>query len=134
MAVAKGFSRLGWIGFDETAIRVRQIHAKIMEPDLLTRDIAIRLAKISLRVTRAMAQWHEHLAGAQHRLSPIFAHDRVSAGKSFFVPQPLENPMRRVALLFVHAPVVFQDLVDPRHIRTKLLRLWPLAPPIARRN
>jgi hypothetical protein len=42
--------------------------------------------------------------------------------------------MRRVALLLVDAPVVFQDLVDPRHIRTKLLRRWPLAPPIARRN
>src|SRR6202023_3340866 len=35
---------------------------------------------------------------------------------------------------FVHAPVVFKDLVDPRHKRTKLLRSWPLTSPIARRN
>src|ERR1700730_10578428 len=27
-----------------------------------------------------------------------------------------------------------QDLVDPRHKRTKLLRSWPLTSPIARRN
>jgi len=85
-----------------------------MKPDLLTCDIAIRVAKIRLRVARAMAQWHEHLAGAQRGPCHILAHDRVSAGKSFFVPQPLENPLRRVTLLLVDAAIVFQDLVDPR--------------------
>src|SRR6202022_4761416 len=58
----------------------------------------------------------------------------LAARKSFFISQPFENPLRCVALLFVHAPVVFKDLVDPRHKRTKLLRSWPLTPPIARRN
>ena len=134
MAVAEGFRRLGWIGLDEAAVRVRQIHAKVMKADLLARDIGVRLAKIRLRMPRAMAQGNEHLARAQHGPRHILPHDRVAAGKSFFIPQPFENPLRRVALLLVHAPVVFKDLVDPRHIRTKLLRRWPLAPPVARRN
>ena len=103
MAIAKGLRRLGGIGFDETAVRVRQVHAKIMEPDLLARDIAVRLAEIRLGVARTMAQRHEHLAGPLHCLRHILAHDRVAAGKSFFVPQPVENPMRGVALLFMNA-------------------------------
>jgi len=39
-----------------------------------------------------------------------------------------------VTLLLVDASVGFQDLVDPRHIRAKLLRRGPLAPSIARRD
>ena len=58
------FSGLGRIGLDEAAVRVRQVHAKIMEPALLARDIRICLAKIRLRVARSIAQWHEHLASA----------------------------------------------------------------------
>ena len=37
-------------------------------------------------------------------------------------------------LLLVDRAVAFEDLVDPRHIRPKLLRRRPLAPPIARRR
>ena len=54
MAIAEGLRRLRRIGFDEATIRVRQIHAKIEEPDLLAADVAVRLAKIRLRVARAM--------------------------------------------------------------------------------
>jgi Predicted integral membrane protein (DUF2189) len=74
------------------------------------------------------------IVGAQHSPRHILPHDRVAAGESFFIPQTFENPIRRMALLLVNALVVFQDLVDPRHIRTKLLRHWPFTPPIARRN
>ena len=121
MAVAKSLGRFSGIGFDETAVRVWQVHAKIMEPDFLARDIAVRLTEISLGVAGTMAQRHEHLAGALHRLGDILAHDRVSAGESFFLPQPVENPMRGVALLLMNAAIVLQDLVDPCHVRTKLL-------------
>ena len=134
MAVAESLSRLGRIGLDKAAVRVRQIHAKVMEPHLLARDIAVRLAKIRLRLTRAMAQGNEHLAGVQQGTRYILPHDRVAAEKPLFISQAFENPLRRMALFFVHAPVVFQDLVDPRHIRTKLLRHGPFAPPIARWN
>src|ERR1700730_1669714 len=54
MTIAKGFRRLGRIGLDEAAVRVRQIHTKIMKADLLARDISIRLTKIRLRLPRAM--------------------------------------------------------------------------------
>src|SRR5271157_4913042 len=60
MAIAKGFRCFGRIRLDETAIRVRQIHAKIMEPNLLATNVPVRLAKIRLRVAWAMAQWHEN--------------------------------------------------------------------------
>ena len=82
------------------AVRVRQIHTKVMEPDLLACDVAIRFAKIRLGgtsqrfqqakpvgmarggVTRTMAQRHEHLAGAQRCLRHILTHNRIPAGKS----------------------------------------------------
>ena len=55
MTVTEGFRRLSGICFDEAAVRVRQIHAKVMEPDFLARYVAIRFAKIRLGVARTMA-------------------------------------------------------------------------------
>jgi len=122
MAIAKSFRRFGRIRLDETAVRVRQIHAKIMEANLLAADVPIRLAKIRLRMTWTMAQRHEHLPRPQHLRRYILTHDRVATGKPSLVPQPLENPMRRVPLLLVNAAVAFKNGVDPRHIRPQLLR------------
>jgi hypothetical protein len=34
-----------------------------MEANLLAADVPIRLAKIRLRMTWTMGQWHEHLVG-----------------------------------------------------------------------
>ena len=64
MAITEGFRCLGRIRPDEAAVRMRQIHAEVMEPDLLARDVTVSFAKIRLRVTRTMAQRHKHLAGA----------------------------------------------------------------------
>jgi hypothetical protein len=61
-----------------------------------------------------MAQRHEHLASAQRCLRDVLAHNRVAAGKSTFISQPLENPMRRVALLLVNRAIAFKDCVDRR--------------------
>ena len=126
MAIAKGFRCLGRIRLDETAIRVRQIHAKIMEPNLLATNVPVRLAKIRLRVARAMAQWHEHLPPPKHRLRHIPAHDRVATNKLLLIPQPLENPMRRVPLLLMNLAVAFKNGVDPRQIRSKLFAVGRL--------
>ena len=52
MAVVNGFRCFGRIGLDETAIRVRQIHAKIVEADLLAANVPFRLTEIHLRMTR----------------------------------------------------------------------------------
>ena len=62
MAIAESLSRLSWIGFDKAAVRLRQIHTKIMEPDLLAANIAIGFAKIDLRLTCNMAERDKHLA------------------------------------------------------------------------
>ena len=83
VAIAKGFRRLRRIGFDKATVRVRQVHTQIMKPDLLARDIAIRLAKIRLRVARTMAQRHEHLTRPLRCLRHILAHDGVAAREAF---------------------------------------------------
>jgi hypothetical protein len=86
-------------------------------------------------MARAMAQWHEHLTGPPPCLRHVLTHNRIPARKSpFFIPQPLENPMRGVPLLLGDASAGFQDLVDPRHVRPKLLRSWPFTPPVTGRN
>lgn len=69
MAIAKGFRRLSRIRLLEAAVRVRKIHAKIMEANLLACDVTVRFAKIRLGVTRTMVQGHKHLAAAQRGLA-----------------------------------------------------------------
>jgi len=59
MAIAKCFLRLRWIRLDEGIIRLRQVHAEIMEPNLLTGNDGIRLAEIRLGVAGPVAQRHE---------------------------------------------------------------------------
>ncbi len=81
-----------------------------------------------------MAQRHEHLATAQSCLRYVLAHNRIAAGKSPFIPQPIENPLRRVPLLLVNAAVALKDRVDPGHVRPELLGNRPLTTPVAGRN
>ena len=128
------FRRLGRIGFDEATVGVRQIHAKIMEPDLLAADVTIGFAKVRLGMTRTVAQWHEHLAVAQRCLRHVLPYNRIAAGKSLFVTQPLEDPAGRMALLLVDAAIAFKDRVDPRHARPELLRNRAFLPPVAGRD
>src|SRR3954469_18033364 len=134
MTVAEGFRCLSRIRFDEAAVRMRQVHAKVVEPYLPARDEAIGLAKIRLSVTRAMAQRHEHLARSQRRRRHIFPHNRIAAGKSPLIPETLKYPLRRVALLLVHPAIGLEEGVDPRRLRAQLLRGRPLTPPVAGRN
>jgi hypothetical protein len=76
-----------------------------MKADLLAADVTVRLTKIRLRMPRAMAERNKHLARPQLRRRDIFPDDRVAAGKPFFVPQPFEDPLRRVPLLGVNKSV-----------------------------
>jgi hypothetical protein len=82
MAIAEGFRRLGWKGIDEAVLRVRQIDAKVMQPDLLVRDITIRLAKIRprargdtsmARTSRRRAEWPADMlaqSGSRRKIPP----------------------------------------------------------------
>jgi hypothetical protein len=81
-----------------------------------------------------MAQWHEHLPPPKHRLRHMPAHDRVATSKPLLIPQPLENPMRRVPLLLVNLAVAFKNGVDPRQIRSKLLGCRPFTPTVSGRD
>ena len=92
-----------------------------LEAYLLATDVPIRLAKIRLRMTWTMAQWHEHLPRPQHLRRDILTHDRVATAKALFVPQPLESPIRRVTLFLVNAAVAFKNGVNPRHKRPSFL-------------
>jgi hypothetical protein len=85
-------------------------------------------------MTWTMAQWHEHLPRPQHLRRYILTHDRVATAKALFVPQPLENPMRRVPLLLVNLAVAFKNGVDPRQIRPELLGCRPFTPTVSGRN
>ena len=134
MAVAKGFRRLGRIGLDEAAIRVRQIHAKIMEPDLLAADVTIGFAKIRLRLTRPVAQRHKHLPRPQHGRCHILAHNRISARISPLFAQPLKNAKGRMTLLLVNATVAFKNQINPRNMHFELLRSRSLTASVARWN
>jgi hypothetical protein len=82
LAIAESFRRLGEIGLGEAAVRVRQMDAKEMQPDLLARDITIRLARIRPRATGAIPQWHARL-GARHG-QPTYSRNRGAAGKFLF--------------------------------------------------
>ena len=61
-----------------------------------------RLAEIGLGMTRRMRQRHEHLPAAPFALAHVILDDRVAAGEPVLVPQPLEHPLGRVALLAPH--------------------------------
>ncbi len=67
-------------------VRVEQVHAKVMKADLLAGDVAVRLAKIRLHLSWAMAERNKHLARPQQRPRHILPNDRVAAGKPLFVP------------------------------------------------
>jgi hypothetical protein len=81
-----------------------------------------------------MAQWHEHLPPPKYRLRHILAHDRVATRKPLLIPQPFENPMRRVPLLLVNLAVACKNGVDPRQIKPELLGCRPFTPTVSGRS
>ena len=136
MAVKEGLRRLPRIGLHEPHIAMRQDQAE--EGDLLApaSDLDDRLAKVDLRMTRWVMQRHE---GLSHRLPTgpdIILHDRIPAREPVLVPQPFENPVRRVPLLDRHVrrPVRLQDRIDDPGEPVQLRTPHRLPPPVARRR
>ena len=78
---------------------MRQVHGEEVDLPLHPADLRQRLAKVDLRMSRIMAQRHEHLALPQPTLVHIVLHDRQPAGVAVLVPKPLEDPLRGVPLL-----------------------------------
>lgn len=73
-----------------------------------TADDDHRLAEVGLGMPRRMRQRHEHLAASSLALPHIILHDRIAAGKAMLVLEPLEHPLRRVALLAVDLAITLQ--------------------------
>jgi hypothetical protein len=81
-----------------------------------------RFAEISLGVAGLMVQRDKHLPPPALLLAHVFLDDGVAAGEPVLVPQPIKNPLGRMALLAVLADIVAQPLVDdlgePIQLRT----------------
>ena len=99
VAVAEGFRRLRRIGHHEAGVRVRQVEREEVDLALHAADDADRLAEVGLRMPRRMHQRHEHLLRPLPPAGHVVLHDRDAAREAVLVPQPLEDPLRRVLLL-----------------------------------
>ena len=71
-----------------------------------------RFAEVDLGMAGRMLQRHEHLPPAAAALADVVLHDGVAAGEARLVPEPLEHPVRGVALLGALAEIVSQPLLD----------------------
>ena len=63
-------------------------------------DDANAFAEIDLSMSRRMSKRHKDLARPQTRKPHIILYDRIAARKPMFDPQPFENPLSRVPLLW----------------------------------
>ena len=136
MTVEEGLGRLPRIGLDEPDVGMGQDQAE--EGDLLPLPPQLhhRLAEVDLGMARRVMQWNEGLA---RRLPPgthIVLHDGIAAAEPVLVPQPLEDPVRRVALLarYVRIRVRLQDRVDDTGEPVQLGPPDRLRPAVARRR
>ena len=112
MAVQKGLGGFRGIGLHETAVAVGQVQHEVVHLALHTADDRHRLAEITLAVARRMGQRHEHLLFSPPTLPDVILEYGVLTVETVLVPQSLENPLGRVALLPWNFAVAFQDRVN----------------------
>jgi hypothetical protein len=113
--------------------RVRQRHDEQRDLDLLAGQPDRRLPEVDLGLAGGMRQRQKDfltrlLPGPDHVL-----HDGLPALVTVFIPQPLEDPLRRVPLLLGRLPVLGEDLVNDRQKRFELALRSRLVLPIAGR-
>ncbi len=112
MPVDPGLGGRRRIGPDVAGIAVRQVESEEMCLPFDPIDDDQRLAEIGLSMPRWMGQRHEHLAASPLMLAHVILHDRVAAGEAMLIPQPLEDPFGRVALLAMDAAVGINPSID----------------------
>jgi hypothetical protein len=112
---------------------VRQIHREEVDLALLAGDHRQRFTEVDLRVSRIVAQWHEHLALPLAVLVHIGPYDRDPALISMLSAQPLENPFRRVLLFRRPTLILLQNPLDDPDKRVELGSRRRPAPSITRR-
>ena len=99
-----------------------------------TADDADAFAEIDLRMARRVRERHEDLARPGARQPHVILHDRIAAQEAVLDPQPFENPLRRMPLLWRRHLVRHQDRVNHRNERPELRLFRLFAPHIARRR
>ena len=120
MAVQKGLGGLPGIGLHEAAVAVGQVQHEVVHLALHTGDHRQRLPEIALGVARCMGQRHEHLPDPPPVLPDVVLDYGVLAVEPVLVPQPLEDPLRGVALLSGNSAIGCQDRVNYAGVRLKL--------------
>jgi hypothetical protein len=100
------------IGADEARVALRQVEGEEVRRLLDAADEHGRLAEVGLGMTGRMVQRHEHLPAAPPLLPHVVLHGGVAAGEAVLVAQPLEHPLRGVALLGALDEIVPKPLID----------------------
>jgi len=122
------------IGAHEAGVAVRQVEGEEMRRLLDPADEHAGLAEIGLRMAGRVMQRHEHLPPAPAVLADVVLHDGVAADEPVLVPEPLEHPLRRMALLGALPEIVPQPLLDDLGEPVELRSPDRRGPPIPRRN
>ena len=97
VAVEEGLGPLRRVGLDEARVGVRQVEAEEVDLASLAADHRHRLAEVGLGMAGRMGQRHEHLPGAGALLADVVLDDGVAAGEAVLGPQPIMDPLGRVA-------------------------------------
>ena len=109
VTVQKGLGGLRRICLHKATVAVGQVQHQVVHLPLHPGDDRHRLPEITLGVTWWVGQGHEHLLGPSSVLPDVVLDRRVSAVEPVLIPQPLKDPLRRVALLPGNLVVSFQD-------------------------
>ena len=112
MAIHPGLRRRRWIGPHEAGVAVRQIHDKKVGLLLDTTDDHRGLAEIRLRISGRVRERHEHLASTALALPDIVFDDRVAAGETVLLAQPVIHALGGMALLGADLTIPVQPSVD----------------------
>ena len=134
VAVTERLARLPGIRLHEARVAVRQVHREEVDLLFLAPDHRRRLAEVDLGMTRRVRQRHEHLPRPPPALAHVVLDDRVAAREPVLLPQPVEDPLRRVPLLGRASLILLQDPVDDADVGIELGTCPRLAPPVARRH
>ena len=112
MAVQKGLGGLCRIGLHEATVAVGQVQHQVVHLPLHSGDDRHCLSEVTLGVTWWVGQGDEHLLGPPSVLPDVVLDRRVSAVEPVLIPQPLKDPLGRVALLPGNLVVSFQYAVN----------------------
>jgi hypothetical protein len=105
-----------------------------MDLPLRAADHRQRFAEVDLRVSRVVAQRHEHLALPLAALVHVVLYNSDPAAIAVLIPQPLEDPLRGVLLLRRLSLILLQDPIDDPDVRVQLRPRRRPAPPVSRRH